>query len=75
VSTRSRWDDACMSENTQRRSDSSAPSGEEEHGQTEPKDHPGNPSTQQTRTVGQRRRDSEEKLEQHQREARTKPAD
>lgn len=33
------------------------------------------PITGQMRTVGQRRRDSEEKLEKHQQEARHKPED
>ncbi len=72
VSGLSRWDDACMSENTQR---GTAPGGEEDHAQGPDKEHPRRPSTQPIRTVGQRRRDSEEKLETHQRGARTKPPD
>ncbi|MDQ1594249.1 MAG: hypothetical protein QOH40_805 [Arthrobacter pascens] len=64
-----------MTENAGRRSGRSAPGDEEELGQAVFKDDPRKPPTHQMRTVGQRRRDSEEKLEHHQREARTRPKD
>ena len=57
------WDDASMSEKKQ-------------ENPPEPSHHlegyAGSPTTQQMRTVGQRRRDAEEKLEQHLEEARHK---
>jgi hypothetical protein len=49
------------------------PDGEEKKAPAERPDDHSAPSTHQMRTVGQRRRDSEEKLEQHQKEAREKP--
>lgn len=49
------------------------PDGEEKKAPAERPDDQSAPSTHQMRTVGQRRRDSEEKLEQHQKEARDKP--
>lgn len=72
VSDASRWDDARMSENIERRSATSAPGGPEDAGQTPPKESPAKPSTGQMRTVGQRRRDSETKLDAHQRETQAK---
>jgi hypothetical protein len=68
-------DDAYMRKNTGDRPDRSGPGDEEEHGQSAPNDDSRRPPTHQMRTVGQRRRDSEEKLENHQREARTRPKD
>jgi len=72
---RSSWDDAGMSANTGRRRDRSATDDEEEPEQRAPLVDHRRPPTNQMRTVGQRRRDSEEKLEHHQREARSKPKD
>jgi hypothetical protein len=63
-----------MSENTGRRSASSDLGDEDEHSQAAPRVDPERPTTHPMRTVSQRRRDSEEKLEQHLREARTRPA-
>lgn len=60
-----------MSENIERRS-TSAPGGEEDASQTPPKESAAKPSTGQMRTVGQRRRDSETKLDAHQRETQAK---
>jgi hypothetical protein len=45
----------------------------EEQAQADAKGEQSAPHTGQIRTVGQRRRDSEEKLEKHQQEARHKP--
>jgi hypothetical protein len=57
-----RWDDSIMSEkNVENLPDH----GPHQHAHTAP-------STQQMRTVGQRRRDAEEKLEHHLQEARHK---
>ncbi|MEV5049939.1 MULTISPECIES: hypothetical protein [unclassified Arthrobacter] len=64
-----------MGENKGRRPDRSAPDFEEEHEQTAPPVDHRRPPTNQMRTVGQRRRDAEDKLEHHQREARSKPKD
>lgn len=72
---RAGWEDAYMSENTQSGSNSPASGGEEEHAPGPGQAHPRTPTTQPMRTVGQRRRDSEKKLDNHQRGARTKPAD
>jgi hypothetical protein len=60
-----------MTENSKYRPAQSAPGDGEEHGRTAPEDDPRRPLTNQMLTVGQRRRASEEKLEQHQREAQT----
>jgi hypothetical protein len=73
-SPRSEWHDASMSENTGRRLDSPNFGADDEHRQAAPKADAGRPTTQPMRTVSQRRRDSEEKLERHLRAARTKPA-
>lgn len=56
------WDDFSMSENS---ADSMRDNGPHQHAH-------GAPTTQQIRTVGQRRRDAEEKLEHHLEEARHK---
>jgi hypothetical protein len=64
-----------MSENTGRPSATSDFGDEAPHSQPAAKADPGRPATQPMRTVSQRRRDSEEKLEQHLREAGTKRAD
>jgi hypothetical protein len=56
------WDDASMSEKMD----------ENPHGQSQQDGYVGSPTTQQMRTVGQRRRDAEEKLEHHLEEARHK---
>lgn len=69
--TRARWHDAHMTENTEYCPDQSASGDGEEHGRTAHKYDSRRSPTNQMRTEGQRRRDSEEKLEQHQREART----
>lgn len=53
--------------------DQAGPDGEEKKAPAERHDDHSAPSTHQTRTVGQRRRDSEEKLQQHQKDARDKP--
>ncbi|MFY9634800.1 MAG: hypothetical protein WAL27_08755 [Cellulosimicrobium cellulans] len=60
-----------MTENTGYGPDQSASGDGEEHGPTAHKYDSRRSPMNQMRTVGQRRRDSEEKLEQHQREART----
>lgn len=62
-----------MSENTQLGPDGPAPDGEEEHTHGPDKENPRRPTTQPIPTVGQRRREAEKKLEDHQRGARTKP--
>lgn len=72
VSGPSRWDDACMGENIERRSETSAPAAEEDAAQTPPKETQARPATGQMRKVGQRRRDSETKLDAHQRETQAK---
>ena len=59
-----RWDDSIMSE---KNVESLPDHGPHQHAHTAP-------STQQMRTVGQRRRDAEEKLEHHLQEARHKEA-
>ena len=64
-----------MSENTHSGADGTFPGGEEGRVQGLDKENPKRPITQPMRTVGQRRRDSEKKLENHQRESRTKPSD
>jgi len=68
------WDHDCMSENAEHRPDPQAPDDTATHGQfTHPDDY-GNPSTHQMRIIGRRRTDAEAKLEQRQRETRTKPS-
>ena len=52
-----------------------SPAAAEKQPQGQAKGDQSAPTTGQMRTVGQRRRDSEEKLEKHQQEARHKPAD
>lgn len=64
-----------MSENSGSGPEPGAPAIAEKQAQDEAKDEQSAPSTGQMRTVGQRRRDSEEKLEKHQQEARNKPTD
>lgn len=64
-----------MSENTDSGAEGNSPVGEEDPVQVLDKENPKRPITQPMRTVGQRRRDSEKKLENHQRESRTKPPD
>jgi hypothetical protein len=56
------WDDSIMSE---KKAENPPDHGPHQHAHTAP-------STQQMRTVGQRRRDAEEKLEHHLQEARHK---
>ena len=57
-----RWDDSIMSE---KKEENPPEHGPHQHAHAAP-------STQQMRTVGQRRRDAEEKLEHHLQEARHK---
>ncbi|KRE63883.1 hypothetical protein ASG92_02915 [Arthrobacter sp. Soil736] len=64
-----------MSENTGSSPEPPAPDAAEKQAQGEAKGEHSAPSTGQIRTVGQRRRDSEEKLEKHQQEARHKPTE
>lgn len=64
-----------MSENAGSGTESPAPEDAEQQAQGEAKGEQSAPHTGQIRTVGQRRRDSEEKLEKHQQEARHKPTD
>ncbi|MET3948715.1 hypothetical protein ABIB49_003440 [Arthrobacter sp. UYCu512] len=64
-----------MNENTPPGTEGASAGGEEDRGQGLDKENPKRPITQPMRTVGQRRRDSEKKLEDHQREYRTKPPD
>ena len=64
-----------MSENTGRRPDRAAADDKEEHEHAVPQVDHRRPPANQMRTVGQRRRDSEGKLEHHQREARSAPMD
>ena len=54
---------------------SPSPTAAEKQAQGQAKGDHSAPTTGQMRTVGQRRRDSEEKLEKHLQEARHKPAD
>ena len=75
VSARTQWHDASMSENTGRPSATSDFGDEAPHSQPAAKADHGRPATQPMRTVSQRRRDSEEKLEQHLREAGNKRGD
>jgi hypothetical protein len=58
-----RWDDSGMSEN---KDENLRAPGPHQHA------HASSPTTQQMRTVGERRRDAEEKLEHHLQEARHK---
>ena len=69
------WDDACMSENKHSGAEGTSPGGEEDRVQGLAKENPKKPITQPMHTVGQRRRESEKKLENHQRESRTRPSD
>ncbi|WP_157357177.1 hypothetical protein [Arthrobacter sp. U41] len=64
-----------MSESTHPGAEGTSGGGEENRDQGLDKENPKRPITQPMRTVGQRRRDSEKKLEDHQRESRTKPPD
>jgi hypothetical protein len=64
-----------MSENAGSGSEHQAPAAAEKQAQGQAKSEQSAPHTGQIRTVGQRRRDSEEKLEKHQQEARHKPTD
>ena len=63
-----------MSDNTQSGAEGTSHGGEEDRVQGLDKENPKRPITQPMRTVGQRRRDSEKKLDNHQRESRTKPS-
>ncbi|MBT2532730.1 hypothetical protein J7E83_11460 [Arthrobacter sp. ISL-48] len=60
------WDDAKMSENSENKDQSPQEQSQRQEG------YAVSPTTQQLRTVGQRRRDAEEKLEHHLEEARHK---
>jgi hypothetical protein len=62
-----------MNENAEHRPDPPAPDDTATHGQFAHADDYGNPTTHQMRIIGRRRTDAEAKLEQRQREARTKP--
>jgi hypothetical protein len=62
-----------MSKNARSGPEPPAPDAAEKQAQGEAKGEQTAPPTGQIRTVGQRRRDSEEKLEKHQQEARHKP--
>lgn len=64
-----------MSEKEGPRPESPSPTAAEKQEQGQAKGDQSAPTTGQMRTVGQRRRDSEEKLEKHQHEARHKTAD
>jgi hypothetical protein len=64
-----------MSENAGSGSERQAPAVAEKQAQGQAKGEQSAPHTGQIRTVGQRRRDSEEKLQKHQQEARDKPTD
>ncbi|MHA7223298.1 hypothetical protein ACX80S_13370 [Arthrobacter sp. RHLT1-20] len=64
-----------MSENTNSGAEGTSPGGEEDRVPGSDMENPKRPITQPMSTVGQRRRDSERKLEDHQRGSRTKPSD
>jgi hypothetical protein len=64
-----------MSENAGSGPELPAPDAAEQQAEGEAKGEKSAPPTGQIRTVGQRRRDSEEKLEKHQQEARHKSTD
>jgi len=64
-----------MSKNAGSGPEPRAPSITEKQAQDEDKEEQSAPSTGEMRTVGLRPRDSEEKLEKHQQEARNKPTD